>query len=38
MKISLMPEGLHLAMSESELIDLVEFLSALKKNQGFSFE
>ncbi len=31
MKISLMPEGLHLAMSESELIDLVEFLSALKK-------
>ena len=38
MKVSLMPEGLHLAMSESELVDLVEFLSALKKKQGFSFE
>ena len=31
MKASLMPEGLHLAMSERELVDLVEFLSALKK-------
>ena len=31
MKASLMPEGLHLAMSEGELVDLVEFLSALKK-------
>ena len=38
MKISLMPEGMHLAMSESELIDLVEFLSTLKKKQGFLFE
>ena len=31
MTASLMPEGLHLAMSESELVDLVEFLSVLKK-------
>ncbi len=31
MPISLMPEGLHLAMSEQELIDLVEFLANLKK-------
>ncbi len=31
MKASLMPEGLHLAMSEQELIDLVEFLASLKK-------
>lgn len=31
MKASLMPEGLHLAISEKELIDLVEFLSGLKK-------
>ena len=30
MKVSLMPEGLHLAMSEQELINLVEFLSSLK--------
>lgn len=30
MKASLMPEGLHLAMSEKELINLVEFLSSLK--------
>ena len=32
MKLSLMPEGLHLAMSEEELVDLVEFLAGLKKN------
>ncbi len=31
MEDSLMPEGLHLAMSESELTDLVEFLSSLRK-------
>lgn len=31
MPISLMPEGLHLAMSKKELIDLVEFLASLKK-------
>ena len=31
MKVSLMPEGLHLAMSEKGLVDLVEFLSSLKK-------
>ena len=31
MTASLMPEGLHLAMSESELVDLVEYLSLLKK-------
>jgi putative heme-binding domain-containing protein len=31
MQVSLMPEGLHLAMSESELINLVEFLSSLRK-------
>ncbi|MBT3570083.1 MAG: c-type cytochrome [Opitutae bacterium] len=31
MKLSLMPEGLHLAMSEEELVDLVEFLAGLKK-------
>jgi putative heme-binding domain-containing protein len=31
MKASLMPEGLHLAMSEGELVDLIEFLSSLKK-------
>ena len=31
MKSSLMPEGLHLAMSEKSLVDLVEFLSSLKK-------
>ena len=31
MPISLMPEGLHLAMSEQELVDLVEFLADLKK-------
>ena len=31
MTASLMPEGLHLAMSESELVDLVEYLSVLKK-------
>jgi putative heme-binding domain-containing protein len=31
MKASLMPEGLHLAMSEKELVDLVEFLSGLKR-------
>jgi hypothetical protein len=30
MKVSLMPEGLHLAMSEKELVDLVEFLSSLR--------
>jgi len=30
MPVSLMPEGLHLAMSEQELIDLVEFLAGLK--------
>ena len=30
MKASLMPEGLHLAMSEMELVDLVEFLSSLR--------
>ena len=30
MEISLMPEGLHLAMSENELVDLVEFLSSLR--------
>jgi len=30
MKASLMPEGLHLAMSEKELVNLVEFLSSLK--------
>lgn len=33
MKASLMPEGLHLAMSENELVDLVEFLSVLKKKK-----
>ena len=32
MKASLMPEGLHLAMSEKELVNLVEFLSSLKTN------
>ena len=32
MKASLMPEGLHLAMSEKELVNLVEFLSGLKTN------
>jgi putative heme-binding domain-containing protein len=32
MKLSLMPEGLHLAMSEKELVDLVEFLAGLKTN------
>ena len=31
MPLSLMPEGLHLAMSEQELIDLVEFLAGLRK-------
>ncbi|MFP6900304.1 MAG: c-type cytochrome [Opitutales bacterium] len=31
MPISLMPEGLHLAMSEKDLVDLVEFLASLKK-------
>ncbi len=31
MKASLMPEGLHLAMSEKNLVDLVEFLVNLKK-------
>jgi putative heme-binding domain-containing protein len=31
MKASLMPEGLHLAMSEKDLVDLVEFLSGLKQ-------
>ena len=31
MKASLMPEGLHLAISEKELVDLIEFLSSLKK-------
>ena len=31
MKTSLMPEGLHLAMSGKELVDLVEFLSSLRK-------
>jgi len=31
MTASLMPDGLHLAMSESELVDLVEYLSVLKK-------
>jgi putative heme-binding domain-containing protein len=31
MKTSLMPAGLHLAMKEQELVDLVEFLSGLKK-------
>jgi putative heme-binding domain-containing protein len=31
MPMSLMPEGLHLAMSEKELIDLVEFLAGLRK-------
>ena len=31
MEVSLMPEGLHLTMSENELIDLVEFLSSLRK-------
>ena len=30
MPISLMPDGLHLAMSEQELVDLVEFLANLK--------
>ena len=30
-EVSLMPEGLHLAMTENELIDLVEFLSSLRK-------
>ena len=30
MEASLMPEGLHLAMSEKELVDLVEFLAGLK--------
>ena len=30
MPVSLMPEGLHLAMSEKELVDLVEFLAGLK--------
>ncbi|MFP6901089.1 MAG: c-type cytochrome, partial [Opitutales bacterium] len=30
MPVSLMPEGLHLAMSEMELVDLVEFLASLK--------
>lgn len=28
--VSLMPEGLHLAMSEKDLVDLVEFLAGLK--------
>jgi len=32
MKASLMPEGLHLAMSEQELVDLVEYLLSLKTN------
>lgn len=31
MKLSLMPEGMHLAMSEENLVDLVEFLAGLKK-------
>ena len=31
MKASLMPEGMHLAMSEKDLVDLVEFLSSLRK-------
>jgi putative heme-binding domain-containing protein len=31
MEVSLMPEGLHLAMTKNELIDLVEFLSSLRK-------
>ena len=31
MEISLMPEGFHLAMSEKDLVDLVEFLSNLRK-------
>ena len=30
MPVSLMPEGLHLAMSEKQLVDLVEFLAGLK--------
>ena len=33
MKVSLMPEGLHLAISEKELVDLIEFLSGLKKTK-----
>lgn len=32
MSNSLMPEGLHRAMSEQELVDLVEFLSSLEGN------
>ena len=31
MKTSLMPAGLHLALKEQELVDLVEFLASLKK-------
>ena len=31
MKTSLMPAGLHLALQEQELIDLIEFLASLKK-------
>jgi len=31
MKTSLMPPGLHLALQEQELIDLIEYLASLKK-------
>jgi putative heme-binding domain-containing protein len=32
MATSLMPSGLHQTMSEKELVDLVEYLSSLKKS------
>jgi hypothetical protein len=31
MSLSIMPAGLQLTMSEQDLVDLVEFLSSLKK-------
>ena len=33
MKTSLMPPGLHLALQEQELIDLIEYLASLKKKK-----
>jgi hypothetical protein len=30
MPVSLMPKGLHTALTEQELVDLVEYLSSLR--------
>jgi putative heme-binding domain-containing protein len=34
MKTSIMPAGLQLTMSQQDLVDLVEYLSTLKKPTG----